>query len=119
MTRALGTAAILLATATLARAEPLTAAQAASHIGERAEVCGVVASAKFSERTRGQPTFLNLDEPYPRQVFTALVWGSSRSRFPAPPESLRGSHICVSGTIIEYKGKPEIVVADPSQIRTR
>jgi hypothetical protein len=43
----------------------LTAAQAKDHVGEPATVCGVVASATFATRTKGQPTFLNLDQPYP------------------------------------------------------
>ena len=85
-------------------------------MGENAKVCGVVASAKYSPRTRGAPTFLNLDKPYPQQVFTAVVWGSSRSRFPNPPESLGGARICVSGPITSFRGKPEIVVSSPSQI---
>lgn len=33
------------------------------------------------------------------------------------PESLLGKTICVSGTITEYKGKAEIKVSDPLQIR--
>src|SRR6266446_1999515 len=90
--------------------------QAAQHIGENAKVCGVVASARYAPRTKGAPTFLNLDKPYPQQVFTAVVWGSSRSRFPKPPESLAGSKICVSGSISPFRGKAEIVVSSPSQI---
>jgi DNA/RNA endonuclease YhcR with UshA esterase domain len=33
------------------------------------------------------------------------------------PESLLGKTICVSGTITEHKGKPEIKVVEPSRIR--
>jgi DNA/RNA endonuclease YhcR with UshA esterase domain len=33
------------------------------------------------------------------------------------PESLLGKTICVSGTITEHKGRPEIKVTEPSQIR--
>ena len=33
------------------------------------------------------------------------------------PESLFGKTICVPGTITEHKGKPEIKVTNPSQIR--
>src|SRR5690242_4772016 len=90
--------------------------QAAQHVGEITKVCGLVASAKYSTRTRGAPTFLNMEKPYPRQVFTAVVWGSSRSKFPAPPESLAGKRICVSGSITLFRGKPEIVVDSPAQI---
>jgi hypothetical protein len=43
----------------------LTAAEAKDHIGERATVCGRVASTRYAVTSRGKPTFLNLDKPYP------------------------------------------------------
>jgi len=51
----------------------VSAADAASHVGETATVCGTVASAKYSAQSRGSPTFLNLDKAYPNQVFTAVI----------------------------------------------
>jgi hypothetical protein len=62
-------------------AAELTSQQAASHVGETATVCGTVASANYATRTKGQPTFLNLDQPYPRQLFTVVIWGSDRTKF--------------------------------------
>jgi hypothetical protein len=109
-------AALLLGASTARAAESLTPEQAAKHIGEPAKVCGVVASAKYATRTKGQPTFLNLGKAYPNQVFTALVWGSARGSFPYAPESLLGESICVEGMIVSYRSKPEIVVSRPSQI---
>ena len=90
--------------------------EAINHAGERATVCGTVVTAKYSVRSNGQPTFLNLDYPYPRQVFTALVWGRDRSKFQYPPESLEGQSVCVNGLIKSYKGTAEIIVRDASQI---
>lgn len=90
--------------------------EAASHVGEQARVCGIVASAKYAARSRGAPTFLNLGQPYPRQVFTAVIWGRDRSKFAYPPESLRGSSICVRGLVSLYRGKPQIIVHDPKFI---
>jgi hypothetical protein len=89
---------------------------APNYIGQQAQVCGVVASAQFANRSRGQPTFLNLGTPFPQHIFTALIWGSNRPAFAYPPESLRGEEICVQGLISEFRGKPEIVVSRPSQI---
>jgi hypothetical protein len=109
--------AVLLAIPCVALADlQLTAAQAKSHVGEKAKVCGTVASAKYVSRSKGMPTFLNLDKPFPDQIFTAVVWGHDRPRFPTPPESLAGSFICVSGFITSYRNVPEIIVSDPSQI---
>ena len=94
----------------------LTAAEAGQHVGETATVCGVVASGRHAERTRGRPTFLNLDKPYPDQVFTILIWGENRARFGTPDQSLLHKRVCVSGSIREYAGKPEIIASEPSQI---
>ena len=102
-----------------ADANTISAAEAANHVGESAKVCGRVASAKYATETRRQPTFLNLDRPYPDQVFTALIWGSDRSAFSYPPESLRGQRICVKGMIELYKGRAEIIVSRPSQIEVK
>ncbi len=93
----------------------LTTAQAYKHIGEAETVCGVVAGTKYAEDSEGAPTFINLDVAYPRQIFTALVWGPSRVNFPSPPESIHG-RICISGMISTHHGIAQIIVTAPSQI---
>lgn len=55
-------------------AAPLTTDDAKKHIGENATVCGVVASSHYAGGSRGAPKFVNLDKPYPNQVFTILIW---------------------------------------------
>jgi DNA/RNA endonuclease YhcR with UshA esterase domain len=95
----------------------LSAAEAKDHFGENATVCGEVASTKYADSAKGQPTFLNLDKPYPNQIFTILIWGSNRSKFGTPEDSYKGKRICVSGKITTYDGLPEIIADDPKQIR--
>ena len=94
----------------------LTAPEAKDHIGEKATVCGKVASTRYAATTRGKPTFLNLDKPYPSQVFTVLIWGENREKFGNPEERYRDKQVCVTGTITEYRKAPEIVVSDPQSI---
>jgi DNA/RNA endonuclease YhcR with UshA esterase domain len=95
----------------------ISASEAASHVGETETVCGTVASSKFASSSNRSPTFLTLDRPYPNQVFTAVIWGSDRSKFKEPPEvTFQGKRICVTGAIQLYKDRPEIIVSDPSQI---
>jgi hypothetical protein len=68
----------------------LSAAEARDHVGEHAKVCGQVASTRYAEDRNGAPTFLNLDPPYPRQIFTALVWGEDRmKRIHSKPSHIR------------------------------
>jgi hypothetical protein len=115
---AVGVAFIGLLLATLGYAQKsISAAEAKDHIGEKATVCGEVTSTRYSARSRGNPTFINLDKPYPNQIFTVLIWGSDRSKFGDPEEGYRSKRICVTGKISDYKGVPEIVAYEPTQIR--
>ncbi|UCD37488.1 MAG: hypothetical protein JSW54_11755 [Fidelibacterota bacterium] len=96
----------------------IPASEAAEHIGEVQAVYGLVASARYIYWTRGQPTFMNLDEPYPDQIFDVIIWGLDREKFGLAPEKrFKGKAICVTGLIEEEDGIPHIVVQEPSQLQ--
>lgn len=99
-----------------AQSSKIAARQAKEHVGETQTVCGKVVSTRYAPRSKGQPTFLNLDEPYPNEVFTVLIWGENRSKFGAPETEYRDKNVCVTGKITSYRGTPEIVATEPSQI---
>lgn len=99
--------------------QTLTAAEANKHIGEQGTVCGKVVSTVYAESTRGKPTFLNFDQPYPNQIFTVLIWGSDRSKFDEPETTYRGKRVCATGKLTSFKGVPEIIASEPSQIKIR
>ncbi len=107
---------VFFAMSAFAQAKKLTAAEAKDHIGEQATVCGRVASTRYAATTRGKPTFLNLEKPYPSQLFTVLIWGETREKFGTPEEKYRDKQVCVTGTITEYRKAPEIVVSEPQNI---
>ncbi|HWI27240.1 MAG TPA: hypothetical protein VN668_09745 [Stellaceae bacterium] len=114
---ALGLAAVLWPG--LSKAAELTPDDAATHVGETATVCGTVASAHYAERTRGQPTFLNLDKPYPHEVFTAVIWGNDRAGFGTPETTLLGKHVCASGKIELYRGRAEVILHSANQLKSQ
>jgi len=95
----------------------LTPTEAKNHIGETATVCGQVASVHYATNSRGNPTFINLDKPYPNEIFTVLIWGRYRSKFATPGPDYRDKRICVTGKVTDYKGVPEIVAHESSQIK--
>jgi hypothetical protein len=99
-----------------ASSDKITAAQAKDYVGKQATVCGIVASANFAARSKRQPTFLNLDKPYPDHIFTAVIWIEDRAKF-GTPETLKGKRVCVSGLIESYQGKPQIVLREAAQLR--
>jgi len=100
----------------LAAQRKISATEAKDHVGETTTVCGSVVSTRYAKSTKGQPTFLNLDKPYPNQIFTVLIWGSNRSKFGAPEVEYKSKRVCVTGKITDYRGVPEIVVDSPRQI---
>jgi len=116
--RLLGLAFFCFAAPSIAKPQTksITAVEAKNHIGERITVCGNVVSTHYSARTKGNPTFLNLDEPYPRQIFTILIWGSDRPKFGDPEAKYGQKSVCVTGLLKDYKGVPEVIVEQPSQI---
>ncbi len=107
---------VLLSTGFVFAQSRVTASEAKNHVGESATVCGDVVSTHYAARTKGSPTFLNLDKPYPNQIFTILIWGSDRSKFGDPEEKYGNKKVCVTGLIKNYRGVPEVVAEQPSQI---
>ncbi len=99
-----------------AQSAKITAREAKDHVGENQTVCGKVVSTRYASGSKGQPTFLNLDEPYPKEIFTILIWGEDRSKFGTPETDYRDKNVCVTGKITSYRGTPEIVATEPSQI---
>lgn len=110
---------MLVLSAAGAAQHSVSAAEARNHVGEKATVCGEVASTHYAVRTKGSPTFINLDKPYPNQVFTVLIWGSDRPKFGSPDYAYMGKRICVTGGIREYRGVSEIIAYEPSQIKVQ
>jgi hypothetical protein len=94
-------------------AQSISAADAKNHVGEKLTVCGKVADTRTVTSSSGKPTFINLDAPYPHQIFTLVIWDEDRLAVGKLPE--RGSRVCTMGLIEEYHGVPEIQVWIRSQ----
>ena len=88
-------------------AQSITATEAASHIDQHATVCGRIAGEHTAYRSNGRPTFIDIDQPYPNQIFTVLIWSEDRANVGDLPRSGR---FCATGTIKEYRGRPEMII---------
>ena len=94
----------------------ISASDAAKHINEKVTICEKVFSSKLI--TPSNMTFLDLGGFHPNELLAVVIKGEDRSKFKdAPDEYFKGRNICVTGIVIDYKGKPEIVVSDPGQIK--
>jgi hypothetical protein len=110
------TSTVLFVWPIVAYAATLNPEEAASHVGENATVCGLVASGRYAAQATAAPTFLDFGKPYPNQIFTAIIFGIDRTQFGAPELSLHERQACVTGEIFLYQGKPEIILRDPKQL---
>jgi endonuclease/exonuclease/phosphatase family metal-dependent hydrolase len=86
--------------------------KAADHYGQECVVYGTVVAA----RDIGSRCFLNF-HPNFREHFTVVVNSADYGKFPESPDAhYKGKHVRVVGKIIEYQGKPEIIVTGPEVI---
>jgi DNA/RNA endonuclease YhcR with UshA esterase domain len=89
------------------------------YAGEYAIVCGVIVGAKYLKDSKGAPTFLNFDKPYPNHDFSAVIFGKNRKNFKLKPETLTGHEVCVAGKVQVYKGKAQIEVVKEIQLSVK
>jgi hypothetical protein len=45
-----------------------------------------------------------------------LIWDSDRAKFGGPETKYKDARVCVMGRIGSYRGTPELVATEPSQI---
>jgi hypothetical protein len=100
------------------RSQNITAAEASSHVGETATVCGKVTGVHYAAGSKGRPTFINFDKPYPSQDFTVMIWDEDRPQFGAL-EKDTGRELCAHGAITMYRGKPEMILKDPGALQAK
>ena len=91
-----------------------------AHAGEVRIVEGIVVTTYYAEKSKGKPTFLDFHDPY-EEYFKALIWDDNRDKFieafpPNPETYFEDKNVRIKGLIETYKGAPEIILNDPSQI---
>jgi len=90
----------------------ISAAEAKSHLEANAVITGKVAEVNVAERL----IRLNFENPYPKQVFTAVIFAAKTNLFPGI-EKLKDKTVEVTGKIADYRGRPEVVLTGTNQLR--
>jgi hypothetical protein len=90
----------------------IQAADAKANIGTNAIVIGKIVDVHFSEKV----VSLNFEKPFPKQPFTAVIFGDKTNLFPGL-EKLKGKTVEVSGKIVEYRDRPEIKLDSTNQLK--
>lgn len=100
----------------VAVAQTIAPGDAKSHVGQSATIEGVVSDVHHA--ASGSTIFLDFGGPYPDNAFAAVIFAKDESKF-ADVNSLRGKTVDVTGSIQLYNGKPEIILSQPSQIKSK
>ena len=94
----------------------ISAKDAAKHVGETVTIADKIYGGKFLAGPG--LTLLDMGGAHPNEALTVLIKGDDRKKFSGEPEVIfKGKAVTVTGTIIDYKGKPEIVVTEATQIK--
>jgi hypothetical protein len=81
----------------------------AGFIGKTVTISGKV----YSSRNIGSMVLVNLGAAYPNQLLTVALKGKAKELGAQMADKV----ITVTGEVIDYKGKPEIIITDPAQIK--
>jgi micrococcal nuclease len=94
-----------------------TAYNAQDYVGQEITVCGYVAQVSTIESINGQPTYINMGGKYPNHSFTVVIWKKNILSWDgASLQDYQNQLIAVTGEVVLYRGKPQIVAYTPSQI---
>jgi uncharacterized protein YgiM (DUF1202 family) len=111
---------LLIIYSTTSFAQKITLEEVKNHVGTGSPitVCGKVYGGKFLESAKNTPTLLDIGANYPDQLLTVVIFGDNLSAFPKSPETyFLNREVCITGVVIDYNGKPEIVLRTPDQIQ--
>lgn len=74
-----------------------------------------VSGKAFSSRDIGSMVLVNLGSAYPNQLLTLALKGEAK----AWGSSIEGKEVTITGQVIDYKGKPEIIITDPALLTVK
>ena len=88
-----------------------------NYIDKKVEYCDKV-HGSFMSNGKSKVILLNMGAEYPNQKLTVAIFEKNWKKFDyKPAELLKEKMICVTGKIVIYKEKPEIIVNGPEQIK--
>lgn len=89
---------------------------AAKHLNENVVICDEIYGGVYL--SEADITLLNVGGAHPDELLTLVIKGDDRKKFSTPPEeAFNGKKVCITGQVVDYKGKPEIIITDPGQIK--
>jgi hypothetical protein len=97
-------------------ADSIPAKETVNHYNEIVKVYGIVSGGRWLQSS--YLTLINVDGDYPNHALTIMIKDVDRKKFSYTPETfLKGKKILITGKVIEYKGKPEMIITEADQIK--
>jgi DNA/RNA endonuclease YhcR with UshA esterase domain len=86
------------------------------HIGETVVLTDMVFGSEQIKSSN--KVLLYLGDNYPNQTLTAVINATDENKFKEQAENYyKGRNFKVTGKLVQYKGKPAIVISNPDQLK--
>lgn len=90
---------------------------AAKHMNDSVRVCDVILEGKYLNEAKDAPTQLYMGSTQPDPMLTIVIPKEVKLRFKYDPEKkLVNKHVCVTGKIASFEGRPAIYVYSENNI---
>lgn len=92
--------------------------EASKHVGEIVTVCDKIYETEFMEKSRQKATLLRMGGGFPMHKIDIVINFRDRKNFGDKPEAYYlDKDVCITGKVIEFKGKPQIIISKPAEIQ--
>ncbi len=87
------------------------------YVNQTVTICDKIYGGIFLDKSKKRLTLLNMGGAYPKQKITVLIPDTCRFLFSKAPETnFKYKNVCITGMILLYNEKYEIVLAKPEDI---
>jgi hypothetical protein len=88
------------------------------HLGEVVTVCDKIYDIKAGKESDAEPIFIKMGGSFPRHNVTVRISAEDRKNFTENPETVYAQKdVCITGRVINIKGKLYIVISKPTEIQ--
>lgn len=108
---------------TLQKTDTLSPEAAAERIGEEVMVKGKIVTTFYAEFSKGKPTFLNLEKPFPNNPIVIIIFEEQLEQLHINAKDYRDKMVLVKGIVKQYKDeakpykyKPSITIYSKEQL---
>ncbi|HTC03908.1 MAG TPA: hypothetical protein VK749_10940 [Xanthobacteraceae bacterium] len=95
------------------RAQTIAPAEVKAHVGQTVTVQAAVSDVHTG---RAGVTFIDIGGAYPDNDFAAVIFASDRAKFPNTGD-LKGKTVAISGQVVLYQNRPEIILKTADQLK--